>query len=127
MGRTRHEADLTRGRKQLRELICLLRRAVVEKGKRWLSFCSFSGVHLGSTHLGFSTFQALLTELQGRQDFDTESLLLIVYACMRLGIRDRRIMEVGTVAVALSGPGPVRDEWAMGWWSAFGPWRLGQK
>ena len=43
MGRTRHEADLTHGRKQLRELICLLRRAVVEKGKRWLSFCSFSG------------------------------------------------------------------------------------
>ena len=38
--------------------------------------------------------KALLTELQGRSDFDTESLLLVVYACMRLGIRDRRIMEV---------------------------------
>lgn len=38
--------------------------------------------------------KALLTELQGRTDFDTESLLLVVYACMRLGIRDRRIMEV---------------------------------
>ena len=38
--------------------------------------------------------KALLTELQGRSDFDTDSLLLIVYACVRLEIRDRRIMEV---------------------------------
>ena len=40
MGRTRHEADLTRGRKQLRELICLLRRAVVEKGSAGFRFAA---------------------------------------------------------------------------------------
>eukprot|EP00913_Durusdinium_trenchii_P010844 g10173.t1 len=47
--------------------------------------------------------KALLTELQGRQDFDTESLLLIVYACMRLGIRDRRIMEVAGQHIVQTG------------------------
>ncbi|CAJ1363705.1 unnamed protein product [Effrenium voratum] len=40
-----------------------------------------------------SLMKALIAELQGRPDFDTNSLVLIVYACMRLGIRDRRIME----------------------------------
>lgn len=37
--------------------------------------------------------QALVTELQGRNDFGSQDLTLVVYGCMRLGIRDRRVME----------------------------------
>ena len=81
MGRTRHEADLTRGRKQLRELICLLRRAVVEKGKRWLSFCSFSGWFL-KQKLGLDALrqQLLETALQGKETYeDTEVEVLRLF------------------------------------------------
>eukprot|EP00931_Biecheleriopsis_adriatica_P062229 TRINITY_DN37477_c0_g1_i1.p1 TRINITY_DN37477_c0_g1~~TRINITY_DN37477_c0_g1_i1.p1 ORF type:complete len:1020 (-),score=217.40 TRINITY_DN37477_c0_g1_i1:185-2911(-) len=49
----------------------------------------FSGVRPRPTFIA-----ALVTELRGRNDFETNDLTLIVYGCMRLGIRDERVMRV---------------------------------
>eukprot|EP00439_Symbiodinium_sp_Y106_P065998 s833_g10.t1 len=47
-----------------------------------------------------SFIKAMITELQGRPDFDSHTCMMITYSCMRLGIRDKRVMEaVGRVII----------------------------
>eukprot|EP00930_Biecheleria_cincta_P033087 TRINITY_DN22918_c0_g1_i1.p1 TRINITY_DN22918_c0_g1~~TRINITY_DN22918_c0_g1_i1.p1 ORF type:complete len:963 (-),score=177.56 TRINITY_DN22918_c0_g1_i1:103-2991(-) len=77
-----------------------LTSAIAADATQRMHFYSPQAISLLMFSLGYSgvrprpTFiQALVTELQGRNDFGSRDLTLVVYGCMRLGIRDRRIME----------------------------------
>lgn len=77
-----------------------LTSAIAADATQRMHFYSPQAIGLLMFSLGYSgvrprpTFiQALVTELQGRNDFGSQDLTLVVYGCMRLGIRDRRVME----------------------------------
>ncbi|CAE7161422.1 UVR8, partial [Symbiodinium pilosum] len=50
-----------------------------------------------------SFIKAVIAELQGRPDFDSHTCMMITYSCMRLGIRDKRVMEAVGQEVMNSG------------------------
>jgi len=77
-----------------------LTSAISADAAQRMNYYSPTAIGLLMFSLGFSgvrprpTFiQALVTEIEGRSDFETVELTLVLYGCMRLGIRDERIMS----------------------------------
>lgn len=75
--------------------------AIALDASQRMHFYSPKAIALIMFSLGYSgvrprpaLMQALVTELKGRNDFDLNSLTIVLYGCMRLGIRNEKILKL---------------------------------